>query len=113
MGFFLKALFSGFAIAFAAHLAGRKPAAAGFLIALPLMSMLSILFSYLQYRDMDKINTFAVSIVVGVPLSLSFFLPFVLNRWLKLSFPLTYLAALGCLAGAYLLHGLIFRTGLR
>ena len=113
VGFLCKSLVSGFVIAFAAWLSGRKPALAGFLIALPLMSMLSILFSYLQYRDMDKVNEFALSILVGMPLSLAFFLPFVLNRWLKWSFPATYLSALGCLTAAFLLHRLIFKSALR
>ncbi len=113
MGFLLKSIFSGLVVAFAAGLAGRKPVLAGFVTALPIMSMLAILFSYLEYRDMNKINQFAVAILVGVPLSLSFFLPFALNRWLRWGFPATYLAALGCLAAAYLLHGLILKAGAR
>ena len=110
MGFILKALFSGMIIVFAAWLAGRKPILAGFLIALPLMSMLSILFSYLEYRDMTKINQYALSILAAVPLSLVFFIPFILNRWLKLSFPLTYGLAVACLALAYFAHSALFKV---
>lgn len=73
-------------IACASWLAGRKPVLAGFIIALPLTSMIAILFSYAEYRDMDKINAFARSIFVVVPLSLTFFVPFLLNKWLKLNF---------------------------
>lgn len=109
--FIIKTLLSGILIAFASWLAGKRPILAGFLIALPMMSILSILFSYLQYRDMGKINEFAVSILVAVPLSLSFFIPFVLNCWLKMSFPLTYLLALSSVAAAYLLHSAFFRSG--
>ncbi len=112
MGFLSRSLISGLIIAYAGWLAGKKPVLAGFIIALPLMSMLSILFSYLQYRDMQKINEFAVSILVAVPLSLFFFLPFVLNRWLKWNFVATYTSAVGCVALAYLIHHLIFKTGL-
>jgi hypothetical protein len=96
----------------ASWLAGRNAILAGFIIALPLMSMLAILFSYFQYRDMAKINEFAVSILVAVPLSLTFFIPFVLNKWLKMGFTLTYVLAIGCLAVAYFLHSLIFKNGL-
>jgi hypothetical protein len=110
--FIVKTIISGAVIVFAAWLAGKKPALAGFIIALPLMSILSIFFSYLQYRDMEKINQFATAILVGVPLSLTFFIPFVLNKWLKMNFPLTYALAIGCLALAYFLHGWILRTGL-
>ena len=96
-------------ITFASWLAGRKPVLAGFIIALPLMSMLSILFSYLQYKDMEKINKFSLSILLAVPLSLAFFVPFVLNRWFKMHFALTYFLGISCLALAYFIHSLIFR----
>ena len=90
-------------------LGGRNPVLAGFLIALPLMSILSIVFSYLEYRDMSKINEFAVSILAAVPLSLAFFIPFVLNKWLKMNFVLTFTLALAILAAAYIFHKLIFK----
>lgn len=99
-------------IAFVSWLAGKRPALAGFILALPLATMLAILFSYLQYRDMAKINEFAVSILVAVPLSLTFFIPFLLNKWLKMGFTLTYGLAIGCLLIAYALHSLILKNGL-
>ncbi len=108
MWFMLKIIFSAFMIAFASWLAGKRPVLAGFIIVLPLMSMLSIFFTYAEYRDMEKINQFATSILVAVPLSLTFFIPFIANRWLKLNFTWTYLAALGCLALAYWIHQTIF-----
>ena len=110
MGFWIKTFISGLIIASAAWLAGRRPVLAGFIVALPLMSMLAILFSYLQYKDMEKINQFAASILVAVPLSLVFFVPFLLNRWLKLNFPLTYGLAVLLVFAAYLLHSLIFKA---
>ncbi len=109
--FILKIFISGIVIAYSSWLAGRKPALAGFLIALPMMSMLSILFSYAEYRDMTKINEFAISILVAVPLSLLFFVPFVLNKWLKLNFVATYLFALGILMTAYLIHHFVAQKG--
>ena len=111
--FLTKSLLSGLLIAFASWLAGRRPILAGFIIALPLMSILSIFFSYLEYRDMAKINQFAVSILAAVPLSLSFFIPFLLNRWLKMGFPLTFALALGSVALAYLAHSLIVKALLK
>lgn len=108
MGFLIKTILSGIIIAFASSLAGKKPVLAGFIIALPLMSMLSIFFSYLQYRDMQKINQFAVSIVTAVPLSLFFFVPFIANKWLRMNFLVTYALAIGCLAIAYMVHSMLF-----
>lgn len=109
MFFIFKVIVSGLAIALASNIAGRNPVLAGFIIALPLMSILSIPFSYYEYRDMEKINTFAVSILTGVPLSLFFFLPFVLNRWLKMNFALTYASAFILLFAAFQIHSMIFR----
>ena len=110
--FLTKVILSGVVIAFASHLSGQKPVLAGFIVALPLISMMSLIFSYLEYRDMEKVNTFAVSILAAVPLSLAFFIPFLLNRWLRLNFAVTYALAFGCLALAYALHSILFKKGL-
>ena len=42
--FALKVIFSGMIIAFASWLSVKKPVLAGFIIALPLMSLISIFF---------------------------------------------------------------------
>ncbi|MBI4971000.1 MAG: hypothetical protein HZC17_04075 [Candidatus Omnitrophica bacterium] len=112
MVFVFKVLISGIIIAFSSWLAGRKPVLAGFIVALPLISILSILFSYLEYRDMEKVNQFAASIFLAVPLSLSFFIPFFLNRWLKMNFALTFTSALLCIAVFYLAYNFISKSGL-
>ena len=112
MFFLAKVVISSVIIAFASWFSGKHSILAGFVVALPLVSMLAILFSYLEYRDMDKINQFAVSIFAAVPLSLLFFVPFLLNKWFKMNFALTYLSAIGLLAAAYLIHQLIFKTSL-
>lgn len=112
MLFFAKIIISAVLIAFASWLAGRNPRLAGFIIALPLASVLAIIFSYWQYRDMQKLNEFAVSILAAVPLSLFFFVPFILNRWLKFSFGTTFSLALFCVLIAYLIHSSIFKPGL-
>ena len=112
MFFLVKILISAILIAFASWFSGRQSILAGFIVALPLISMLSILFSYLEYRDMAKVNQFAVSILAAVPLSLMFFIPFLLNRWLKMNFMLTYFSAIACLAAAYFFHHIIFKTNL-
>ena len=109
MSFLVKTLISGLVIAFSSWLAGRKPVLAGFIVALPLVSILSVVLSYWEYRDMEEINRFAVSILVAVPLSLTFFIPFVFNRWFKMSFPITFALAIGCLALAYGAHHWFFK----
>ena len=110
MWFLTKVVLSALLIAFASWLTGKRPVFAGFIVALPLVSLLAILFSYLEFRNMDKINQFAVSILVAVPLSLTFFIPFLLNKWLKMGFPLTYALGIVLLVLAYLLHSFIFKA---
>lgn len=112
MPFLLKVLISAILIAFVSWLAGRQTILAGFMIALPVVSMLAILFSYIEYRDMEKINQFAVSILVAVPLSLTFFIPFLLNKWLKMSFLPTYFLGIAFLTLTYFIHQLVFKTNL-
>jgi hypothetical protein len=106
----LKILLSASIIAGISWYAGKNPSLAGFLIALPVISILAISFSYFQYRDMEKINQFASSIVVSIPLSLLFFLPFILNRWLKWSFIPILLLGIILLFVGYLIHSRIFKT---
>ncbi len=97
-------------ITFASWLSGRKPVLAGFIIALPLTSLLSLAFSYYEYRDMDKLNLYARSILTAVPLSLVFFVPFLLNKWLKMGFAATMFSAIGLLVIAYFMHTALFRS---
>ncbi len=110
MWFATKVLISALLIAFASGLAGKRPILAGFIIALPLVSILTLLFTYLEFRDMDKINRFATSILVAVPLSLSFFIPFLLNRWLKMGFASSFVLGVLLLSGAYFVHRILFKV---
>ena len=90
--FALKVFFSGMIIAFASWLSVKKPVLAGFIIALPLMSLISIFFSYLEHRDIDKTVMFSKSILIGVPASLTFFLYlFFFTKYFGLSFFTTYI----------------------
>ena len=106
----LKVLLSALIIAGISWYAGKNPPLAGFLIALPIISVLAISFSYFQCRDVEKINQFASSILVSIPLSLLFFVPFILNRWLKWSFLPTILLGFVLLFVGYLIHSRIFKT---
>ena len=111
MFFFMKLVISGTTIAFASWLAGKKPILAGFIVALPLVSMLSLLFAYLEHRDMAKLVDFTMSILIAIPLSLMFFIPFLLNRWIKLGFGLSFVIGIFLLCLAYILHTSFLKSG--
>lgn len=96
MQFVLNVLISASVISFASWLAGRVPTAAGFVVALPLASLLALPLSYHEHGDPFAAVLFARSIFVAIPVSLMFFVPFLLSdRW-SLSFWQAY--ALGCAA---------------
>lgn len=101
MLFWIKVLVSSLVIAGASHLAGRKPMLAGLVVAFPIISMLSLIWAYVEHRDMRQLNDFAISILVAVPLSLTFFIPFLANRWLKMNFFMTFTFGILCLSVAY------------
>ena len=104
MTFALNVLVSACVIGFASWLSGRLPTLAGFFVALPLASMLVLPLSYREHGDVEASMLLARSIFIAIPISLAFFLPFLLSNRLALSFWHAY--ALGCLAlpVGYVLH---------
>ena len=110
MIFFLKVIFASLIISFASWLSFKKPSTAGFIVALPLVSIITILFSYLEYKDFEKTITFAKSILIGVPASLLFFVPFFFAKNLGLNFFTTYILALCFLVVGFFLHKYITQS---
>ena len=83
-------------IAFAAWLSRQFPGTAGFIVAFPLATMLVLPLAYLQHGDGGNTILMAKSIFVAVPITLTFFVPFLLSDRLGLTFWQAY--ALGCMA---------------
>jgi hypothetical protein len=108
--FLFNVLVSALAISFASWLSGRFPAAAGFIVALPLATMLVLPLSYREHGSAETSLLLAKSILLAIPVSLAFFVPFLLAGRLALSFWQAY--ALGCLALAvgFLLHRAVVRV---
>ena len=105
-----KILFSACVIAFSSWLAGKRPELAGFIIALPLMTLLVLPFNFAEYQDPQNTVTFAKSILVAVPLSLTFFIPFLMAEKIMAFAPegfgfwAVYGCGLLCLTAAYFIH---------
>tara|TARA_B000000460_G_C21352874_1_gene322020 strand:+ start:131 stop:469 length:339 start_codon:yes stop_codon:yes gene_type:complete len=102
--FFIKILVAALIIAFSSWLAGQYPKLAGFILALPVASLLAIVFSYVEYNDPEKSVTFAKSILIGVPASYFFFLPFFFAKSLNMNFWLIYIVGLVLLVVAFFIH---------
>ena len=104
MLFFLKVLLAAVVIAFASWLSGKKPELSGFIIALPLASLIALVFSYLEHKNPETRITFAKSILIGVPISYLFFLPFIFAKSLGMNFWLIYAIGVILLVVGFVLH---------
>jgi hypothetical protein len=100
----LKIMLAALIIGFASWLSGKRPELAGFIIALPLTTLLALAFSYTEYKDSSASVAFAKSIFVGVPVSLLFFIPFLLAERLQLHFWQCYAVGLVLLVVGYFIH---------
>src|SRR3989304_2810024 len=106
----LKIAISACVIAFASWLSNKKPDLAGFIIALPLGTLLVLLFSYAEYNDPAASIRFAKSIFVAVPMSLLFFVPFLLADKLPFGFWGIYAAGIALLVIGYFAPAFIIKT---
>ena len=104
MTFALNVVVSALVISTASWLSGRLPNLAGFFVALPLATMLVLPLSFREHGSAESSILLAQSIFVAVPITLMFFVPFLLAGRLNLSFWQAY--ALGCAAlpMGYLVH---------
>jgi hypothetical protein len=105
----LNVIVSASIISFAAWLSGRHPSLAGFVVALPLATMLVLPLSQLQHGDSGNSITLAKNIFVAVPITLTFFVPFLLSERFGLSFWQAYGLGTLALVIGYFVHGVVMR----
>jgi len=101
--FLLKLFLSLAVLAGAAEAAKRSPFVGALIIALPLTSMLSMIWLYWDTQDSAKVSAFARDIFFLVPPSLGFFLPFLLEPRTHWSFWVNFGAGLAVMSGGMLL----------
>jgi len=104
-----KIVLSACVISFASWLSGKRPDLAGFIIALPLSTMLVLLLSYSEFHDPAASIRFAKSIFVAIPLSLLFFVPFLLADKMNFGFWGLYVSGLVLLIFGFFVHNFILR----
>ncbi|MFZ8865125.1 MAG: hypothetical protein ACO2XZ_04595 [Rickettsiales bacterium] len=101
---FFKIFLTALIISFSAWLAAKKPELAGFIIALPLASILVLAITQLEHQNSQNSIILAKSILIGTPISYLFFLPFFLADKLASNFWLCYVIGLILLIIGYFLH---------
>jgi hypothetical protein len=99
-----KVVIAAIVISFTSWLAGKQTRLAGFVIALPISSMLALVLFQMEYQQPSQAVAFAKSIFGAVPLSLLFFVPFLLAEHLKWGFWGLYTLGVFLLAVGYLVH---------
>jgi hypothetical protein len=102
--FILKTVVAALLISFASWLSGKRPDLAGFIIAMPLLSIIVLVFSYTEHSNPQATIAFAKSIFVGVPISLLFFVPFLLSEKFNISFWGCYFGGMVLLVCGFFLH---------
>lgn len=102
--FLLKTVFAASVLSFCSWLAGRLPQLAGFLIAMPLSTLLALAFTQAEFGDPAKSVAFARSIFSGIGVSLLFFVPFLLAERFRLGFWTCYFGGIALLVLGYFMH---------
>ena len=99
-----KILLAAIIISFCSWLSGKKTVLAGFITALPLVSIMAIAFAYTQHGDASNTAQYARSIIFAVPISWLFFLPFFFTEKFELGFWPSWALGLILLVVGYFLH---------
>jgi len=84
--FVAKIALSALVIALATEVAKRDSFWGALIVALPLTSLLTMSFLYAENRDNELVTRFARDILLLVPVSLVFFLPFVFESRTRFGF---------------------------
>lgn len=104
MFFLAKVLISAVVISGASWLAGRSPSLAGFLVAMPVATLLVLPFAQLEHGNTAQTLELAKSILLAIPVSLAFFVPFLVAERLGLGFWTTYALGWLALVAGYFAH---------
>ena len=110
MAFAFNLLVSATVISIASWLSGRFPLTAGFIVALPLATMLVLPLSYREHGSAETAMLLAKSIFIAIPVSMTFFVPFLLSDRLGLTFWQAYALGVGVLAAGFFVHRAVTNT---
>jgi hypothetical protein len=102
-----KVIVASILISFVSWLSGKQTSLAGFLTALPLTTLLALAFSHLEWGNSDQSVEYAKSVFVAIPVSLLFFVPFLLAKKFHLGFWSCYSYGVALLVVGYFIHSAI------
>ena len=100
----VNTLISAIVIALASWVGSSYPRLAGFIVALPLTTLLVLPMAHAQHNDAGQMQQFGLSILIAVPVVMFFLVPFVLALRYGLSFWVSYALATAWLVPGFFLH---------
>jgi len=103
MLFWIKILVSGLIVALASEVSKRSSWLGGLIVALPLVSILTLCWLYFETRDLAKVTALSYSIVWFVLPSLAFFL--ILPWMIRLGLGFIPATTISCLGMLILFYG--------
>ena len=110
MAFALNLLVSALVISTASWLSRRAPTIAGFMVAMPLASLLVLPLSFREHGNAEASILLAKSIFFAIPVTLTFFVPFLLAGRLGLSFWQAYGLGAAALPVGFVVHRLVTKA---
>ena len=109
MGLLLNLGLSASLISIALWVAKQNPRLGGFIVSLPLSTLIVLALNRFQNPDSSSGVSLAKSIFVAIPASLTFFIPFLLSEKLKLSFWTCYGCGVALLGASYFIHRFVMQ----
>jgi hypothetical protein len=109
MGLFLNIGLSALIISTALWIAKQNPGLGGFVVSLPLSTLIVLALNRIQNPDPASGMTLAKSIFVAIPATLTFFVPFLLAEKLRLSFWTCYGSGVALLGTSYFVHRFVLQ----
>ena len=99
-----KTIVAAVMISFVSWLSGKKTGLSGFLTALPITTLLALAFSHMEWGNTKQSVEYAKSVFVAIPVSLLFFIPFLLAQKFHLGFWACYSIGIASLGMGYFAH---------
>ena len=109
MPFVLNMLISATVISICVWLAGNSPRVAGFIISLPISTLLVLALNQIQRGESGNGVALAKSVFIAIPASLVFFIPFLLSDRFKIPFWACYISGIVLLVGAFFVHQYVYK----
>jgi len=110
MFFAFKIAFTACVVAFVSWLSGKKPELAGFITALPLVTLIALVYSQAEWEDSQNTIKYAKSILLAMPVTLSFYIPFFLEPKFGYGFWGSYVFGISLLTAGFFLHRYVTTT---